>query len=157
MEAVELQLAARNADQMMTDGRAMLVSAVREARAAGMSEREIGVLVGRSQPEVHRLLHFHGTSPNSRALRKARREILQILDESGLTRPRVFGSTARGEDSEGSDIDLLVTAREPLGYMAQAKLALVLTDVVGVPVDVVFENGIKPELEERIRSEAVPL
>ncbi len=82
---------------------------------------------------------------------------LQILDESGLTRPRVFGSTARGEDSEGSDIDLLVTAREPLGYMAQAKLAHVLTDVVGVPVDVVFENGIKPELEERIRSEAVPL
>ena len=62
-----------------------------------------------------------------------------------------------GEDSEGSDIDLLVTAREPLGYMAQSKLAHVLTDVVGVPVDVVFENGIKPELEERIRSEAVPL
>ncbi len=157
MGPVELELTARNADEMMARGRAMLVSAIREARASGMSEREIAVLVRRSQPEVHRLLHFHGTSPNGRALRRSRKDVLKILGEEGLSQPRVFGSTVRGEDGAGSDIDILVTASKPLGYMAQARVGQMLTDVVGVPVDVVFDHAIRPDLEGRILAEVVPL
>ena len=44
----------------------------------------------------------------SEALAKYRDEVLAIIARYPVTNPRVFGSTARGEDVEGSDLDILV-------------------------------------------------
>lgn len=53
----------------MAQGRAELVGAVRAAAAAGMTQTEIAAAIGRSQPEVSRLLRFHGRSPLARRVR----------------------------------------------------------------------------------------
>jgi len=85
-----------------------------------MSQREIAAHSNRSQPEIRRLLQFHGTSPHARRLRARRDELVGLLAAHGLRNVRVFGSTASGRDTEDSDIDLLVTAEAPLGLLAQA-------------------------------------
>ncbi len=47
----------------------------------------------------------------SEALAKHRDEVLAIIARYPVSNPRVFGSVARGEDVEGSDLDLLVDDR----------------------------------------------
>lgn len=145
------------AREQMEQGRARLVSALRFAKKSGMSERQIARSAGISQAEVNRLVRFHGTSPNAKALRAASPRVRELLRERGLSNPRVFGSTARGDDGAESDVDLLVTSSAPLGLFAQAELEMQLTEVVGRPVDLVFENNLREDLAERILREAVPL
>lgn len=67
----------------------------------------------------------------------------------------VFGSYVRHEERAGSDLDLLVTFTEPpslLGFMA---LENHLSDLLGIKVDLVMEEALKPRIGERILSEVV--
>ena len=157
MNVTQLRERVRHADEMMERGRSELVTAIREAHSAGMSQRQIASTVGRSQPEISRLLRFHGSGPNGLALRKARAETLTILRSAGLVNPRVFGSTARGEDVDGSDIDLLVSAPRSLGMLAQSKVEHELETLIGAPVEIVLDDAIRTDLEAEILKEAVPL
>lgn len=68
----DLARVARETDEATRKARARLVAAVREASAASQSQAEIARKIGRSQPEVSRLLHFHGTAPLARRLRTHR-------------------------------------------------------------------------------------
>ena len=70
---------ARHADDLIAQGRAALVRAVRLAAAAGKTQTQIAAEIGRSQPEVSRLLHFHGTTPRGRRLRKHAAEIRRLV------------------------------------------------------------------------------
>jgi uncharacterized protein len=133
------------------------VAAVRQAYASGMSQREIAAHSNRSQPEIRRLLKFHGTTPNGRRLRANHNALIALLAASGLHNVRVFGSTARGADRQDSDIDLLVSADAPLGLFAQAQVEHAASELLGLPVDLVFDDAIRPDLRERITNEAVPL
>lgn len=83
--------------------------------------------------------------------------MLALLKTHGLTNVRVFGSVASGTDREGSDVDLLVTADRPLGLLAQAGIEIDAAELVGLPVDLVFDDAIRPDLRERILATAVPL
>lgn len=141
----------------MSQARANLVRAIRDAHRSGMSQRQIAQLVNRSQPEVNRLLRFHGSSVRGLALRKARGEVNNILTRAELSNPRVFGSTARGEDQTDSDVDLLVTAVRPLSLMTLARVEHELSAAIGYPVDLVLDDAIRPDLEEDILASAVPL
>jgi hypothetical protein len=77
-------------------------------RAGHLSaQAEIARRIGRSQPEVSRLLHFHGTSPRAMALRRNRDVVRRLVRDAGGRNVRVFGSVATGTDHDGSDIDLL--------------------------------------------------
>ena len=58
---------------------------------------------------MSRDVHEHSTSINI-LLRERREEILRIAHQHGARNVRVFGSVARGEATEDSDIDLLVEA-----------------------------------------------
>lgn len=49
----------------------------------------------------------------SEALAKHRDEVLAIIARHAVSNPRVFGSVARGEDEEGSDLDMLVHPEGP--------------------------------------------
>lgn len=157
MDPDRLARTARLADDAMQRARAQLTDAIRAASAAGMSQREIARAVGRSQPEVNRLLRFHGTSPGGLALRRARREVLAILDGAHMANPRVFGSVARGTDSGVSDVDLLVTPTEPIGLMGLARVEHQLSEVVGREVDLVLDDSIRADLQASIARSAVPL
>jgi len=91
------------------------------------------------------------------ALQKKREAILDLCARHGATKVRVFGSVARGEAQEGSDLDLLVVFEEGRTLLDHARLKLALEGLLGVPVDVVSERGLVPRLRERVLREAVPL
>jgi len=90
-------------------------------------------------------------------LQKYRTEILDLAMRHGARDVRVFGSLARGQGGEGSDLDLLVTLGEERSLLDLVGLKQDLEDLVHRPVDVVTERALSPYLRERVISEAVPL
>ena len=84
MDTLELTREATAARQKIDEGRRQLVRAVRQASREGLSQRAIAQATGTSQPEISRLLRFHGTSSHSRSLRKHRAEVLTYLKSRGL-------------------------------------------------------------------------
>ncbi len=90
-------------------------------------------------------------------LKEKRDELLRIAAKHGATDVRVFGSVARGEADEQSDIDLLVCFEPGRSLLDHAGLWLDLEALLNCRVDVVSEGGLKPRLKDRVLSEAVPL
>ena len=90
-------------------------------------------------------------------LRAKRDEILQICAKYGARNVRVFGSVARGEADEQSDIDLLVEFEPNRSLLDHAGLWVELQELQGVKVDVVSERGLKPRIRQRVLQEAIPL
>jgi predicted nucleotidyltransferase len=90
-------------------------------------------------------------------LKKYRAEILRLALRHGARDVRVFGSLARGEENESSDLDLLVTLGEGRSLLDLVGLKQDLEDLVHRPVDVVTEKALSPYLRERVLSEAVAL
>ena len=86
-----------------------------------------------------------------------RAEILPLAERYGLRDVRVFGSMARGDARERSDIDLLVTAPEGTSGLALGGLLMDVSELLGRKVDVVTERAIRPALRDRILREAVRL
>ncbi len=88
---------------------------------------------------------------------QTRTEILGITRRYGVTNVRVFGSVVRGEMDEKSDLDLLVLPGPGFTLLKQAALVRELERLVGRPVDVVSERGLRPRIRQRVLEEAVPL
>ncbi|SPF69515.1 Polymerase, nucleotidyl transferase domain [Propionibacterium ruminifibrarum] len=153
----DLARIAREADEATRQARARLVEAVRKAASEGVSQAEIAQQIGRSQPEVSRLIHFHGTTPRARRLRRSRRAVIDLIERAGGSNVRVFGSVATGHDREDSDVDLLFHMERPLGLMDLAGLEIELEELLGIGVDLVPDTAIRPAMRERILGEAVPL
>ncbi len=154
---VNLAEVARHTDEVTAQARAELVRAVRKAAAQGMTQTEIARHIGRSQPEISRLLRFHGTSPLARNLRQNAGQIRHLIAEAGGTRVRVFGSVATAQDRPDSDVDLLFVMKQPLSLMQLGRLEQRLADLLGAKVDLVPESALRPDLTERVTSEAVEL
>ena len=153
----ELREAAGRSAELHRRSRALLVGAVRKGAAAGLSQRQIAECVGRSQPEVARLLRFQPTSARGRAVAAKRGEIRRIAREAGFTDVRIFGSVARGDDGPESDVDLLVNAPAGVSLLDLARLERSLSDVVGEKVEVVPDSGLRSSVRETAIAEAVPL
>lgn len=68
---------------------------------------------------------------------------------------RVFGSVARGEEAEASDVDLLVTLEPGRTLLDLARLEVRLEDLLGRHVDVVTEAGLREPVRSAALREAV--
>jgi len=90
-------------------------------------------------------------------LRKRRDEILEIARRHGAKKIRVFGSIARGESGEESDIDLVVEYEPGTSLMDHGELIMDLQETLGCRVDVVSERGMRDRMKSRVEAEAVPL
>ena len=90
-------------------------------------------------------------------LQKYREEILRISSAHGARNVRVFGSFARGEGDEGSDVDLLVDMEPGRSLLDMGALLADLQDLLERKVDIVTESGLYWLLRRRILKEAVPL
>jgi len=90
-------------------------------------------------------------------LKERREEILRIAASHGARNLRVFGSAARGEAGENSDIDLLVELEEGRSLLDQVGLMVELEELLGRKVDVVTEEGLYWLIRRRILKEAGPL
>lgn len=66
-----------------------------------------------------------------------------------------FGSYVREEQTKRSDVDILVAFYETIDLFTFIELENYLSDILGVKVDLVMKEGIKPRLKEKILSEAV--
>jgi len=69
----------------------------------------------------------------------------------------IFGSYVRGEEKEGSDIDLLVEFSQSVSLLHIVSLENYLSDILEAKVDVVPKKNIRKELKEKILREAVPI
>lgn len=154
----ELQKAARHSDELHRESRAVLVDAVRKGAAAGMTQRQIAACVGRSQPEVARLLRFQPTSPRGRRVAALRPEILRIAREAGFVNVRIFGSVARGDDGPESDVDLLVTPPAGVSLFDIARLERSLSELLPDDrVEVVPDAALRDNLREEVLAQAIAL
>lgn len=89
---------------------------------------------------------------------KARRsEILNLADKHGARNIRIFGSVARGEESESSDVDFLVEAGPACSAFFPGGLLADLEALLGRRVDIVTEKGLHWYIRDRVLKEAVPL
>lgn len=89
-------------------------------------------------------------------LREKREEILRFAARHGARRIRVFGSVARHEDDERSDLDFLVEMEPGRSLLDLGGLQADL-EALGRPVDVVTERGLKARIRDRVLNEAIPL
>lgn len=93
----------------------------------------------------------------SEILKRKRNEILDTANKYGITNLRIFGSVARGEDDDNSDLDLLASFPQGFDLFNHAALILELEDLLGIKVDVISENGLKTRIKDRVLNEAVPV
>ena len=96
-------------------------------------------------------------TPLGRRLRRHRRAVIDCAARRGASNVRVFGSVARGDDTDRSDVDLLVDLSGEVGLVALAGLAREIGEIVGVDVDVVPADSLKPAIRGRVLAEAIPL
>ncbi len=90
-------------------------------------------------------------------LQRHRDAILRIAADHGVRSVRVFGSRARGEATEASDVDLLIEAGPARSFFFPGGLIADLEDLLGRRVEVVTPQALYPDLRQRVLGEAVPL
>jgi predicted nucleotidyltransferase len=90
-------------------------------------------------------------------LKEKREEILEIARRHGAYNVRVFGSVARGEANEDSDVDILVEIERGRTLIDLVALDEELELIFDRKVQVVTDDGISPYLKDSIISEAVAL
>lgn len=76
--------------------------------------------------------------------------IIRMCREHNASMVGIFGSTARGEDSEGSDIDILVRFAKPISLLSLVELERELSEALARKVDLLTEAAISPYLKDRI-------
>jgi predicted nucleotidyltransferase len=92
-----------------------------------------------------------------RLLKDKRDEILRVAAHYGAHNVRIFGSVARHEADECSDIDLVVDLEPGRSLFDLGGLQYDLEQLLGRPVDVLTERGLKSRLRDRVLREAIGL
>ena len=136
------------------------VLALRAMVATGMSQREIATVLGVSQPAVSQQLRAASdlSSVHPEKLIDAAAPVLRRLaEDAGYGRLAVFGSVARREAGQDSDIDLLVEAPEGTSSFGFIRFKQLLERVLGRQIDLVDYGGLTPTLDDDVRREAVLL
>jgi predicted nucleotidyltransferase len=95
--------------------------------------------------------------PVGQKLFRHRRKVRDIIARHGLSHPRVFGSVARGEDTDESDVDLLVDVAPGVGLLGLARCERDLEALLGLSVDLVPADDLKPAVAAAALSESRPL
>jgi len=93
----------------------------------------------------------------SEALQLHRDDIRRIVLSRNARNPRVFGSVLRGDDADGSDLDILVDPTPETSIFDIGEIRYQLRTLLGVPVDVLTPNALHARLRERVVAEARPL
>ena len=136
------------------------VLALRAMVATGMSQSEIAAALGISQPAVSQQLRaasdLSGLHPE-KLIQAAAPVLRRLAEDAGYGKLAVFGSVARRQAGQNSDIDLLVEAPEGTSSFGFVRFKQVIEQVLGRQVDLVDYGGLKPRLDDDIRREAVPL
>jgi len=86
------------------------------------------------------------------------RENKPVLEEKyGVKNLEVFGSYVLGEQKKGSDLDVLVDFYKTIDLFKYIELENYLGETLGVKVDLVMRDALKPRIKDRILNEAIPV
>lgn len=78
-----------------------------------------------------------------------------LCEKYQITEIGIFGSYARGEETEASDIDILVDYETAPTFIMLVELRDYLSQLFGLKVDVVTKNGLKARIRDRVLAEAI--
>lgn len=93
----------------------------------------------------------------SEVLPKHRDTICLLVLQAGMANPRVFGSVVRGEDQDGSDLDLLVDPSPQTSLLDVVRVQRMIETLVEVRVDLLTPGDLPPKFRERVVAETQPL
>ncbi len=84
---------------------------------------------------------------NKQAIKEIlKRHKQKIVENFHISEIGVFGSFIRGEQDEGSDIDILVSFKRPIGFVTFMRLEFYLSELLGRKVDLVTKDSLKPHI-----------
>lgn len=90
-------------------------------------------------------------------LKTLRQQLPLLAERYGVITLDVFGSYVRAEQKADSDLDILVTFREAPSLLTFIAIENYLSDTLGVKVDLVMKDSLKPAIGKIILSEAMPV
>ena len=90
-------------------------------------------------------------------IKEFNRQIIPVLKRFGVKRASLFGSSARGEDREESDIDIIVEFEAGKSLLDLAGLKIELEEALGRKVDLLTFNSLHPLLKDKILKEQKPI
>lgn len=90
-------------------------------------------------------------------IQSQKKELIAVAKKHGAYNLRVFGSVARGEESDKSDIDILVSFEKGRSLFDEVRLFDELTHCLKHKIDLVGEDALSPLLKSKILAEAIPL
>ena len=93
----------------------------------------------------------------SEALAANRVEIRRVVESHRACNARVFGSVLRGQDTDGSDLDLLIDPTPETTLMDVAAIQVELQRLLGVPVDVLTPRALPDSFRSLVLAEAMPV
>jgi predicted nucleotidyltransferase/DNA-binding XRE family transcriptional regulator len=144
--------------------------AVRDLReAAGLSQAQLAERSGVAQPNIaayesgrrratavmlERLRTAAQPLPHE-ALAAHGRELSELAHRYGFSNVRVFGSAARGTDTSGSDLDILVTRSPGIGLLTVTAFAVEASRLLNINVDVVTDGSLRADHEILMTAVAV--
>ena len=88
---------------------------------------------------------------------KKREAILSLATQYGASNVRLFGSIARGDSTDRSDVDLVVRFEAGRSLFDQGGLLMDLRELLGVDVDVISEGALTGRFGQIVEKEAIPL
>lgn len=150
----------RDAQRQEDIARLRRTLALRAMVASGMTQRQIAEALGISQSAVSQQLKHAPEldDVHPQVLLEAAAPILKsVATEHGYTRLAVFGSIARHQARQNSDVDLVVQAPEGTSSFEFIRLKELLERVLGREIDLVSSGGLQPTLDDDIVREAVLL
>ena len=83
--------------------------------------------------------------------------IRKVVAAHRAENPRVFGSVAHGEDTEDSDLDLLVDPQEQMSLFDLGAIIAELNELLGIRVDVATPAALPEAMRQRVLRDAIPL
>jgi len=93
----------------------------------------------------------------SEIVARHRASLLDVAQRYGLSNVRVFGSVARGEDRDGSDLDLLVDPAQNTTLLSLARARREAEELTGVRIDIHTLGSIHERYRSSILKDARPL
>ncbi|WP_277184320.1 nucleotidyltransferase family protein [Caballeronia sp. BR00000012568055] len=93
----------------------------------------------------------------SLALEAHRHDIRRVVEAHRATNPRIFGSVARGEDTEESDLDLLIDSTPETSLFDIGAIRYELRELLGVKVDVLTVGSLPDRSRDSILASAIPV
>ncbi len=93
----------------------------------------------------------------SELLARHRSAIRQVVAAHRAGNPRVFGSVAHGEDTQDSDLDLLIDPQDQMSLFDLGAIIAELDELLGIRVDVATPAALPEPMRQRVLRDAIPI